>query len=91
MGYPNKDYNFYMNLTISPEEYSTTTVVFYWNSLNNKYDYNYFLSNDSNHLVKDTVNDTYTKNITLNCTHEWNNTGNYSVAVGIFKLNNSQG
>lgn len=88
-GYPDKSYNFFVNCTISPEDYSTTTVVFYWDCLNNSSDLDYFPPNNSGNLVNSTVNDTDAKTITLNCTHKWNNTGIYSVAVGIFKSNNS--
>jgi hypothetical protein len=78
-GYINRSYNFnevYKN--VSKENYANTTMVFYWNCLKGKSDYSNFALNNTSHW-KD-INSQNWK-----CNHTWNKTGNYSVAVGVFK------
>lgn len=82
-GYTNKNYTFFVNDTVllNDPSPSKTTMVFYWDCLNNDSYYQYFLLNDPDHI------DNASRG--WKCAHPWNNTGNYSVAVGIFKLNSS--
>lgn len=82
-GYTNKNYTFFVNDTVllNDPSPSKTIVVFYWDCLNNQSDYQNFSLNDSSHI------DSASRG--WKCAHPWNNTGNYSVAVGIFKLNSS--
>lgn len=87
-GYTTQNYNFFVNHTVSPNDpsNSNTTMVFYWDCLNNSAnyhdnssDYSSFSLDNRSHFDNDSKK--------WKCTHRWNNTGNYSVAVGIFKLN----
>jgi hypothetical protein len=91
-GYKDKNYTFSIDYTISPNNYSNTTIVFYWDCLKNGSNYYPFVLSDPEKDTGDSTNKTAWKrnNQTWCCRHKWNEIGNYSVAVGIFKLNSSK-
>lgn len=79
-GYNNTCYNFYETCNVS-ENFSNTTMVFYWDCLNNSSYYSNFTLDDTSHQ----------KDVSLwECNNTWNKTGNYSVAVGVFKPDGSK-
>jgi len=83
-GYTKKNYTFFVNSTISPDDPSKSNaiMVFYWDCLNNLSDYNNFSLDDLSHFDNDSQK--------WKCAHNWSKKGNYSVAIGIFKLNGSR-
>jgi len=77
-GYTGKTYNFTIK-DVSQEDPSNTTMVFYWDCLRNESRHYQFLLNNESHL----------RNNSWICNNTWNDPGNYSVAVGVFKLNSN--
>ncbi len=82
-GYTGKDYIFYANYSTLKENYSNTTMVFYWNDTN-KSDYTYFTLENKNYFVSD-INSPSRK-----CNHTWCASGNYSISAGLFNGRKSE-